>query len=128
LGHRADAATGRAAVRRLGRDIQAPVGAELLAARRADKRVLAYRKNLLRTQAAEAFARDAAVSWAEYDEPQQVARLVQMALIETILAYGPARGLPRSSKARCAAFWSNSGAAKGRYLAWKRKAARAAVA
>jgi hypothetical protein len=36
----------------LGRDVQAPVGAELLAARRAGKRALAYRKDVQRTQAA----------------------------------------------------------------------------
>lgn len=78
----------------LGRDIQAPVGAELLAAQRSDKQVLACRKNVLRTQAAEAFVRDTMVNWAEYDEPQQTAHLVQMALIETILSQGPARGLP----------------------------------
>jgi hypothetical protein len=77
----------------LGRDIQAPLGAELWAARRAGKAVLAYRKNVRRTQAAEAFARDSAVAWAEYDTPQQVARLVQMALVEAILSHGPARGL-----------------------------------
>ena len=78
----------------LGRDIRAPVGAELLAARRAGKRVLAYRKNVRRTQAAEVFAREAAVEWIAYDVPQEVARLVQIALVETVLAQGPARGLP----------------------------------
>jgi hypothetical protein len=82
----------------LGRDIQAPVGAELLAAQRSDKRVLACRKNVLRTQAAEAFVRDARVSWTEYDEPQQTARLVQMALVETLLSQGPARGLPHAER------------------------------
>jgi hypothetical protein len=78
----------------LGRDIRAPVGVELLAARRADKRVLAYRKNVRRTQAAAAFARDTVVDWIEYDVPREVARLAQVALVETVLAQGPARRLP----------------------------------
>ena len=78
----------------LGRDIKAPVGVELLAARRAGKQVLAYRKNVRRTQAAEAFARDRAIDWIEYDVPQGVARLAQVALVETVLAQGRARGLP----------------------------------
>jgi hypothetical protein len=78
----------------LGRDIQAPVGVELVAARRADKQVLAYRKNVRRTQAAEAFARHTALDWIGYDAPQKVARLVQVALVEMILSHGPARGLP----------------------------------
>jgi hypothetical protein len=77
----------------LGRDIKAPVGVELLSARRVGKRVLAYRKNVRRTQAAEAFARDTAVDWIEYDVSQEVARLVQVALVETVLAQGLARGL-----------------------------------
>jgi hypothetical protein len=77
----------------LGRDIRAPVGVELLAARRAGKQVLAYRKNVRRTQAAEAFARDTAVDWIEYDVPREVARLAQVALVETVLAQGPAREL-----------------------------------
>ena len=72
----------------LGRDIRAPVGAELLAARRAGKRVLAYRKDVRRTQAAEAFAREAAVEWMAYDVPGQVARLAQIALVEMVLAQG----------------------------------------
>jgi len=78
----------------LGRDIKAPVGVELLAARRAGRQVLAYRKNVRRTQAAEAFAREAAVDWIEYDVPREVARLAQVALVETVLAQGPARRLP----------------------------------
>jgi hypothetical protein len=78
----------------LGCDIKAPVGVELLAARRAGKKVQAYRKNVRRTQAAEAFVREAAVDWTAYDAPHQVARLVQMSLVEAILAHGPVRGLP----------------------------------
>lgn len=77
----------------LGVDVWAPTGAELLAARRAGQRVLAYRKNVHCTQAAGVFARDATVDWVEYDAPQQVARLVQIVLVEAILTLGPARGL-----------------------------------
>jgi hypothetical protein len=73
----------------LGSDIQAPVGAELWAARRAGKRVLAFRKNVLRTQAAEAFARDAGVDWVEYEAVSQVACEIQIALVREILARGP---------------------------------------
>jgi len=78
----------------LGCDIRAPVGAELWAARRAGKPVLAYRKNVRRTQAAQAFVTHAALEWTAYDAPRQVARLVQIALVEAILSRGPARGLP----------------------------------
>ncbi|UCC63315.1 MAG: hypothetical protein JSV36_21705 [Anaerolineae bacterium] len=78
----------------LGSDIRAPVGAELLAARRAGKRVLAYRMDVRRTQAAEAFARDAALGWVECSTARQLARTIQMALAEEIAAQGPARGLP----------------------------------
>lgn len=78
----------------LGSDIRAPIGAELLAARRADKQILAFRKAVRRTPAAETFARDSAVEWVEYTAPQQVARQVQITLVEALLALGPARGLP----------------------------------
>lgn len=77
----------------LGRGIWAPVGAELLAARRADKRVLAYLMDVPRTQAAEAFARDVAIEWVACDAIQQLAHKVQAALVEEILAQGPIRGL-----------------------------------
>jgi hypothetical protein len=78
----------------LGSDIRAPVGAELLAARRAGKRVLAYRMDVRCTQAAEAFARGAALGWVECSTARQLARRIQMALVEAIAAQGPARGLP----------------------------------
>lgn len=78
----------------LGRDVRAPVGAELLAAQRADKRVMAYRKDVLHTPAAEAFARAAGVDWIEYSEPWGMARMVQISLVEAIVTHGPARGLP----------------------------------
>jgi hypothetical protein len=77
----------------LGRGIWAPVGAELLAARRADKRVLAYLMDVPRTQAAEAFVRDAAIEWVTCGATQQLTQRVQTALVEEILAQGPARGL-----------------------------------
>ena len=77
----------------LGRDIWAPVGAELLAARRVDKRVLAYLVDVPRTQAAEAFARDAAVEWVACDAIKQLVQKVQAALVEEILAQGPIRGM-----------------------------------
>jgi hypothetical protein len=77
----------------LGRDIWAPVGAELLAARRAGKRVLAHLMDVPRTQAAQAFARDAAVEWVTCDATQQLAQRVQTTLVEEILVQGPVRGL-----------------------------------
>ena len=81
----------------LGRDVRAPVGAELWAARRASKPVLAYRKNVRRTQAAQAFVRHAALEWTAYDAPRQAARLVQIALVEAILSRGPVPPVERNT-------------------------------
>ena len=78
----------------LGRDIQAPVGAELWASQRAGGRVLAYLKDVHRTQAAQAFVRGAGVDWTTYETASQVARQVQIPFVEEILAQGPLRGLP----------------------------------
>ena len=67
----------------LGRDIQAPVGAEL-----------AYLKDVHRTQAAQAFVRGAGVDWTTYETASQVARKVQIPFGEENRAQGPLRGLP----------------------------------
>ena len=72
----------------LGSDIRAPVGAELWAARRAGMRVLAFLKDVRRTQAAGAFARDAGVDWVEYKTASRAAQRVQIALVEEVLAQG----------------------------------------
>lgn len=70
----------------LGTDIRAPVGWELITARRAQKTILAFLKEeTVRTPAARVFIRDAQVSWTPFHSGQELETLIQKALAQRIL-------------------------------------------
>jgi hypothetical protein len=70
----------------LSKDISAPVGLELITARRARKTTLAFLKEeTARTPAARVFIRDAQVSWAPFHSGQELELLIQKALARRIL-------------------------------------------
>ncbi len=69
----------------LGSDISAPVGVELMAARRAGKVTLAFLKDVTRTPAARIFVRDAGVKWTPFNSAQELGTLLQKALAQHIL-------------------------------------------
>ncbi len=74
----------------LGRGITAPMGWELLSARRAGKQPLAYAKDVSRTLAAMDFAARSELAWTEYKEAGELLHLVQEALAKALVAE-PAR-------------------------------------
>ncbi|HID65193.1 MAG TPA: DUF4062 domain-containing protein, partial [Anaerolineae bacterium] len=70
----------------LGTDIRAPVGLELITARRTGKTVLAFLKEeTSRTPAARAFTRDTGLSWTPFHSGQELENLIQKALARRIL-------------------------------------------
>jgi len=70
----------------LGTDIRAPVGLELITARRAGKTVSAFLKEeTSRTPAARAFIRGAGVNWTPFRSGQDLEILIQKALAQRIL-------------------------------------------
>lgn len=64
----------------LGRDIAAPAGVEWDVAWRAGKKPLAYAKDVLHTPAAEAFVRDAGVTWTRFASDEELMDVVRIAL------------------------------------------------
>jgi hypothetical protein len=67
-------------------DIRAPVGLELITARRAWKIILAFLKeDAPRTPAARVFIRDAQVNWMPFRSGQELETLIQKALAQRIL-------------------------------------------
>lgn len=74
----------------LGQDITAPMGWELLSARRAGKQPLAFAKDVTRTLAAMDFASRSELAWTEYQEAGELLHLVQEALAKALVAE-PAR-------------------------------------
>jgi hypothetical protein len=70
----------------LSTDISAPVGLELITARRTRKTTLAFLKEeTARTPAARVFIRDAQVSWTPFHSGQELELLIQKALAHRIL-------------------------------------------
>jgi hypothetical protein len=69
----------------LGRDIAAPAGVEWDVAIRSDKQPLALVKDVLRTPAATAFLRDTPARWTEFSDHEELAELVQQALVQHLL-------------------------------------------
>jgi hypothetical protein len=78
----------------LGADISAPVGWELLWARRTEKPVLAFRAETLRTPAGQVFLQDnAGLDWMRYADLPGLRRLVLGTLSRFLLAHGDRYGL-----------------------------------
>ncbi|MFQ6057461.1 MAG: hypothetical protein ACE5MB_01100 [Anaerolineae bacterium] len=69
----------------LGSDISAPVGVELMAARKAGKVLLAFLKDVTHTPAAHAFAKVAGLDWMPFASAQELGTLLQKVLAQHIL-------------------------------------------
>jgi hypothetical protein len=70
----------------LGTDIRAPVGLELITARRARRTILALiKEETARTPAARVFIKDAQLSWEPFRSGQELESLIQKTLAQRIL-------------------------------------------
>jgi len=77
----------------LGRDIASPAGVEWDVAHRSGKKPLAIMKDVLRTPAAQAFARHTRGHWISFSSDKELAKLVQAALVQHLLARALQYGL-----------------------------------
>jgi hypothetical protein len=77
----------------LGADFAAPMGAEWLRVQETAKLVLAYRKRVLHSPSAQAFLRQAGVTWTEFEALQEFKEHVTRALARALLDRGEEFGL-----------------------------------
>ena len=77
----------------MGEDITAPVGMELDIARRAQRPLWAYLKQVARTPAALVFVHQARLAWVPYHHPSELAHLMQGALARRLLDHSLEYGL-----------------------------------
>jgi hypothetical protein len=78
----------------MGSDIRAPVGLELLTARRASRPILAYLKRAVpRTPAGQVFIQDAQVVWRPYQNATDLSHQVRRTLAEHLLRHAHLYGL-----------------------------------
>jgi hypothetical protein len=69
----------------LGADFAAPMGLEWRDARGAGTPILAYRKRVLHSPAAQTLLRASDVTWTEFESPQELKRKVTLALAQAVL-------------------------------------------
>jgi hypothetical protein len=69
----------------MGTDITAPVGSELLLARKRSRRILPLLKDSPRTPAARVFVKDASLEWQHFRDESELGFLLRDALAEQIL-------------------------------------------
>ena len=69
----------------LGRDITAPVGSELHAARKTGKSIAAFLKEVPHTPAAQVFVRQTPVKWRQFQNEEVLRSLLQKAVVDQIL-------------------------------------------
>lgn len=77
----------------LGADFAAPMGAEWLRSQETAKPILAYRKRVLHSPSAQAFWRQAGVTWTEFETLQELKDHVMRTLAQALLDRGEEFGL-----------------------------------